>query len=530
MKIMKHISYRIHFSYLSQWFSWFLKYRWKYRRYKLISPQKIENLKTSSGELRLNIGLCSQHFQEYLNCEMSHINALDIAVTTHDRYFPDSSIDEIHCSKSIEDFDRDELALALLELHRILKNDGLLKVQFSNVEQGQAQGADRFKKNIFSRVELTKLLSDYGFKSLTCEASLTQPENADTIMRDSAEYLIYEGVKTNSHLKIFHADPFSEFTGLSNSNGLKRAFSKVGLLKTFDYRGLAKTYGSFVMNKLFIQAAVKFKPHIIYLGKSESIYGSSILKIKQLINTRVIHFYGDLRYEPQPWVVSIGKQADLTLLYHKDYKITQKHIESGIKNVGHWWIGTDPDIFYPRIVKNKYDVVFMANNTRDYQETTGQDYRKRLALVEAIAKNGIDLHLFGLGWEHLAGTPNIHLHSFINDNEFSEACSSAKISLGLNSNDVKMYTSWRRPFNSMASGTFHIMNYFSGLETVFENKKDLVWFTTIHEAIELLKYYLIHDKEREEIARTGRLNVITNHTWDIRVSDLIEKYQTMDEL
>lgn len=56
--------------------------------------------------------------------------------------------------------------------------------------------------------------------------------------------------------------------------------------------------------------------------------------------------------------------------------------------------------------------------------------------------------------------------------------------------------------------------YFSGLEEVFENKKHLVWFNNIGEAVRLMKYYLKHSNERENITWQGRKEVIENHTWD----------------
>jgi len=120
--------------------------------------------------------------------------------------------------------------------------------------------------------------------------------------------------------------------------------------------------------------------------------------------------------------------------------------------------------------------------------------------------------------------PNIHIHPFVDEKEFAEACSAAKITLGINAvNNVKMYASWRRTFNSMASGAFHLTHYVPGLEEAFENRKHLVWFNSVPEAIELIEYYLAHDEERERVAEGGRQEVLAHHTWDIRIAEMIER-------
>jgi spore maturation protein CgeB len=50
----------------------------------------------------------------------------------------------------------------------------------------------------------------------------------------------------------------------------------------------------------------------------------------------------------------------------------------------------------------------------------------------------------------------------------------------------------------------------------------LVWFKSIGEAVELARRYLGNDGERERIARIGREEVLTNHTWDHRMAWMME--------
>jgi hypothetical protein len=321
--------------------------------------------------------------------------------------------------------------------------------------------------------------------------------------------------------RVLYVDTLSEPNAQANVNGISRAYKKVSNLKTFDYRRLARKYGSFLMNRLLLRAAVRFGPELIHLGKSESIHGSTIEKIKREIDTCVIHFYGDFRWEVQDWVVDIGKCADRTLFYHKEPSLISQYEDAGVRNTGFWWVGTDPDIFYPRGGDKIYDVVFMASNPHSLEGC-----KLRRELVAAIAKEPIELHIFGNGWEHYSDVPNVHIHPFAAEEEFAQVCSAARISLGTGGlgadNDAYMYNSWRRPFSSMACGAFHLTRYFPGLDEVFENGKHLVWFDSISEAIELIKRYLARVDEREQIARAGREEIMSHHTWDHRIAQMFE--------
>jgi spore maturation protein CgeB len=40
--------------------------------------------------------------------------------------------------------------------------------------------------------------------------------------------------------------------------------------------------------------------------------------------------------------------------------------------------------------------------------------------------------------------------------------------------------------------------------------------------LEKVHYYIAHPQEREAIGRAGKLEVATNHTWEVRVQTLFE--------
>lgn len=88
--------------------------------------------------------------------------------------------------------------------------------------------------------------------------------------------------------------------------------------------------------------------------------------------------------------------------------------------------------------------------------------------------------------------------------ELVNVCGGAKIILGVNTiNSVELYFS-NRTFITLASGGFHITHYVPGLETMFENRRHLVWYHSLEECLSLIEYYLERPGLRKEIARQGR--------------------------
>ena len=337
------------------------------------------------------------------------------------------------------------------------------------------------------------------------------------VRRGGPEETLFRGLSNRERPRILYVDTLREPHAQSNVLGIAQAYARIGRLEAFDYRYLGSQFGPGLMNRMLLQKAKQYQPDLIHLGKSETIKGATVRQVKACTKAKIIHFYGDYRAEPQPWVIDIGQYADWTLLYHKDINLIERHHEKGIKNIGFWWVGVDTSIFKPVQEPKDVDLVFMGSN---YDFLPG--HADRRSFINNLCSKGFDLHLYGNGWEDFAQFSNVKLHGFVDQQDFVQACSRARIALGVDPvSDVRMYTSWRRPLNTMATGTFYLTRYFSGLEEVFENHRHLVWFRDNEEAVELLNYYLEHDLERERIAQTGRDEVILHHSWDKRINEML---------
>jgi len=303
--------------------------------------------------------------------------------------------------------------------------------------------------------------------------------------------------------------------------GVLGAFNKLGVARSFPYRSLAQEHGVPRMNELLIETIQEFQPNLIFLRKCESVYGATIKTIKDVLDTYIIYFCGDFRLSPVPFIVDIGRHADCTVFNNEDKDVARAYLDAGVKRIGLWWDGgVDPDIFYPRKLDKAWDLAFMGTNV----PLPHAGYKARRELLERAVRASYSLQIFGgvKSWEYL----NIPIRPYVAGPAFAEACSRSRITLGINGvNDAYLYASWQRTFKSMASGAFHLTHYVPGMETFFENHKHLVWFKSVDEAMELIKYYLKHEAERQMIASLGRREILAHFTWDDSIERLMKIYR-----
>ena len=80
-----------------------------------------------------------------------------------------------------------------------------------------------------------------------------------------------------------------------------------------------------------------------------------------------------------------------------------------------------------------------------------------------------------------------------------------------------------RAFEIMGSGGFLVSNYQEDFLEFFKPDEDFICYMSIEELMSKVEYYLIHEKERTEIAENGYRKVKMSHTYKERVDSILEK-------
>ena len=97
----------------------------------------------------------------------------------------------------------------------------------------------------------------------------------------------------------------------------------------------------------------------------------------------------------------------------------------------------------------------------------------------------------------------------------------SKINLNLTAKSIRSGLSLRI-FDVLGCEGFLITNYQAELPEHFNIGEDLEAYTSLDDLIGKCEYYLSHDKDRQEIAHNGFEKVKKYHTYDIRLTQMLE--------
>lgn len=312
------------------------------------------------------------------------------------------------------------------------------------------------------------------------------------------------GARTSVLKRILYVDLFLPEN--SNFHWL-RHFRKIGETEAFDIR----------KNPLDLKKKIfEFRPDHIHLGGSvkNGIVPIGLLDMaKEALGCRITAFYGDA-----PFSIYHAQMSEIVdRIYISNRTHIQMNRQKGHANFEYMPCPTDPNIFNPRAVEKVYDVCFIGNNNS----------ATRLSLLKRIATR-FDLVVAGNGW---SGTGLKEIGTVYGE-QFSEICSKSRILIGLIRDGwagLEAYFS-NRTVNVLATGSFLIQRYSPGLETVFENQRDMVWYRSENELFEQIDYFLDHSEERERIGLKGREKVLRRYTYSISISRILDGVGGADRL
>jgi len=239
------------------------------------------------------------------------------------------------------------------------------------------------------------------------------------------------------------------------------------------------------------------KPHIFYFFKDDHLptYFFTTLK-HEFPNMKFVMRYWDQRGRVPDQVRLRSSTLDTLVINNQDPSQYKMYHDIGIKNVRTLYNSTTKEEFYPLDIYRPYDAFFGGSN----YNTTFPLSTLRKSLIKSV-RNKHKLLVYGRGWDFLTQKP-------VRRSAYSDALQQAKINIGINHYNIVRYYS-ERTIQNPASGRLHLTYYIPGMEKDFgKNRQHLVWYKSVEECMDLLKYYLTHDEERSRIENSGREYVI----------------------
>lgn len=235
-----------------------------------------------------------------------------------------------------------------------------------------------------------------------------------------------------------------------------------------------------------------------WVDKGRWIFPETLATIKNITNAKLIH------YTPDPQLlIHKSRYFDKSISLY-DHVITTKpfernlYKERGAKDVIFTYQSYDSNRFYPRRKKNDYlcDVSLIGHYRPYYAETI---------LYANEATNNIKI--WGTAWNkpkfRYRNVMKFYQGGPVLGDEYPIAISSSKICLGLLDKSIPETTT-TRTFEIPACGTFLLAERTNDHLDIFEEHKEAEFFSSMEEMVDKIKYYLIHEKEREVIAKAGR--------------------------
>ncbi len=175
----------------------------------------------------------------------------------------------------------------------------------------------------------------------------------------------------------------------------------------------------------------------------------------------------------------------------------------------------------------------------------GQKKSGRVAVMETLRSAGINVQCFGFGW------PN----GKISYEEMLKIFSRSKICLNLTDRKRlwdpsvigriflkksanKIVPDWHladnfraylhfpilhthaRPFELAGCGAFAISGWSEDIGKFYKENEEMVFYRTVGELIEKVRYYMDHEEERQKIARAGYERTMREHTYEKRFEEI----------
>lgn len=288
--------------------------------------------------------------------------------------------------------------------------------------------------------------------------------------------------------------------------GLRDALAKVSLVTEYDYVAEG-------VDRLF-DLACAFEPDI-FLMQVQGVGSITAETIRELrshhAHALFVNWNGD--YHPEvlfdPKYILLESKFDLCGLVTTVVK--EKYDEAGI-NWFYWQIGYEDPIGVIPVVPT-YDVLFMGNG---YSE-------ERLQLAKLLRGLECKVGIYGY-WPNWVKSNGSTLYDFTTG---AELCKKAKIIIGDSQWPNATGFVSNRLFQTMAAGGLLLQQEFDGLEDLLglRDGEHLIVWKTMKDLPGLISNLLRPEmiQERKRIAKTGQEFILKNHSFDVRVQELLRK-------
>ncbi|TKB91600.1 MAG: glycosyltransferase [Nitrospira sp.] len=277
----------------------------------------------------------------------------------------------------------------------------------------------------------------------------------------------------------------------------------------FDYRGAMQSFGQEGTTQQVKKLLTRTRPdlffHMHYMDELSPELASYITEETDVV---LAVFFSDDDWRLSDSLKIAGQYHAVVTTCRE---AVDRYREHGITQVLYAPYACNPDLYHPLEGLKKYDVTFV-----------GQGYRGRPELVQWLKEQGVNIQVWGQGWEEHPALRDI-AGGFLPHQAMIEVFAQSKIVLGMSwvSGDGVTLQIKGRTFEYAACRAFQLTTYDERLKLLFRDGDEIVFYRDREELLKKIRHYLVHPEEREHIAQAAYLRALGDHTWTQRLKQIL---------
>lgn len=302
--------------------------------------------------------------------------------------------------------------------------------------------------------------------------------------------------------------------------GFRQSFLKLGhQVDSFYYDKYLNNLAP--LQEDLLSYADQSKPDLIFFCLyTNQIYPETLDKLKQKYKT--INWFGDDQWRFPSFTSKYAKH--FTYCITTDDFAVEKYKDIGIESVFlSQWAALNTELPTEKDTDYLYDISFVggAAPTRKW-------------IVSEFQKAGLNVHAFGHGWPagavSLEKMHEIFRRSKINLNLSNSINYDIRFLLHNPKNIIHVIRGAKnvsqmkaRNFEIPYFGGFQLTEYLPSLENYFEIGREVSCYASLDEAIQLAKYYLKNESQREQVKAKAVARARSEHTYQHRLERILAR-------
>ena len=273
----------------------------------------------------------------------------------------------------------------------------------------------------------------------------------------------------------------------------------------------------------FMHGVEEFAPDLIMVIKGETLLPETLHAVKQRARVPLIQWCGDNPFWFPNLVGALGIYDGFFIADGSYIPDIEKHGSPLAEFLAQ---AVDEQVYHNAILPStdSTDVIFVGDSR--HQMGHLPENWHRVEVLEAVARAGFDLAVYGRGWESL---PHDYIvrglvrgPELLPSERVASVYRASKVVLNIHHPQM-IHGCNMRTFEAAACGAFQLVDARASIAELFDPPHDIATYGTSEELIELIGHYLANPKERSSIAERSRQTVLRLHTYQHRLADLLER-------